>query len=93
MACSLSDAALGDRENAWHTLLSRSLIDRERVHGGVRLTVQPGSAETLNELVELERECCPWIKFELSGATVSMTAEGTGEQALLELFGLPPSAR
>lgn len=89
IACSLSAAELGDRERAWHKLLSRSLLSRERVPGGLRLTVHSGSSEALSKLVGLERECCPWIKFELSDAIVTMTADGPGEQALLQLFTAP----
>jgi hypothetical protein len=89
VACSLSAVALGHRALAWHELLSRSLIVRERVPGGVRLTVQPDSAETLKDLVELERQCCPWITFDVSGSTVTVTAHGTGEQVLHAIFEQP----
>ncbi len=91
IACSLSGAALGDRERAWRLLLRRSLVRRQRVPGGVRLTVQTDSAATLSaatlkELVELELECCPWIRSELSGDTVTLTADGAGAQVLRALF-------
>lgn len=86
IACSLSGAALGDRERAWRLLLKRSLVHRQRVPGGVRLTVQTDSAATLKELVELELECCPWIRSELSGDTVTLTADGAGAQVLRALF-------
>jgi hypothetical protein len=86
IACSLSLAALGRQARAWQSLLSRALVDRQRVPGGIRLTLRPGSGEALAELVRLERECCPWITFELSDATVTMTAEGAGEEVLLATF-------
>ncbi len=86
IACSLSGAALGDRERAWRLLLRRSLVRRQRIPGGVRLTVRPASARTLKELVELELECCPWINSELSGDTVTLTANGAGEHVLRALF-------
>lgn len=86
IACSLSGAALGDRERAWRLLLKRSLVRRQRVPGGVRLTVRSDSAATLKELVELERECCPWIKPELAGDTVTLTADGAGAHVLRALF-------
>jgi hypothetical protein len=86
IACSLSGAALGERGRAWRLLLSSSLVRRQRVPGGIRLTVQPDAAATLKELVELEIECCPWIKSELSGDTVTLTADGAGEPVLRTLF-------
>jgi hypothetical protein len=36
--------------------------------------------------VELERECCPWIKSELAGDTVTLAAGGAGEHVLRALF-------
>ncbi|MGA8360415.1 MAG: hypothetical protein WB793_02195 [Candidatus Dormiibacterota bacterium] len=48
--------------------------------------MQPGSAQALQELVALERECCPWIKSELSGDTATLTADGAGEHVLRMLF-------
>ena len=86
IACSLSGAALGERGRAWRLLLQRSLVRRQHVPGGVRLTVQPDAAATLKELVELELECCPWIKSELSGDTVTLTADGAGEHVVRALF-------
>ncbi|MFZ0918715.1 MAG: hypothetical protein WB807_07010 [Candidatus Dormiibacterota bacterium] len=86
VGCLLSGSALGERERAWRMLLRHSLVGRQRVPGGVRLTVQPGSAQALQELVALERECCPWIKSELSGDTATLTADGAGEHVLRMLF-------
>ena len=86
IACSLTAVELSDRQAAWHTLLDRSLVARDRIAGGLRLTLHPGSAPALRELVELERECCPWIQFEVQGATVTMTAVGVGERVLDAIF-------
>jgi hypothetical protein len=52
----------------------------------MRLTVHPGAGAALRELVELERQCCPWIDFTLGDATVLMTADGNAEPILLEQF-------
>jgi hypothetical protein len=90
VACILNVGELRDRQRAWRTLLHRSLIWRERIPGGLRFFLHPGSSETLNRLVELERACCPWITFAVDGGTLEMTAEGDGEAALLALFGGPP---
>jgi hypothetical protein len=51
------------------------------------LSADPGGAEALTELIELERECCSWIDYQLDGAAVTLTAEGEGEAVLAEMFG------
>jgi hypothetical protein len=86
IACSLTAADLYDREAAWRTLLTTSLVSRNTVPGGIRLAVHPGSVPSLLELVNLERECCPWIDFVVNGASVSITAEGDGEAAIRSMF-------
>jgi hypothetical protein len=56
------------------------------VPGGIRLTVHPGSVPSLMKLVDLERECCPWIDFVVKDASVTITAEGDGEAAIRSMF-------
>jgi hypothetical protein len=87
IACTLSADDLRDREGAWMKLMNSGLVKREPVSGGIRLSAAPGAAAALLELVELERECCAWIQFEVrDGAVVTLTAEGDGEAVLAEMF-------
>jgi hypothetical protein len=86
IACSLTAADLRDREAALGTLLTTSLVSRDPVPGGIRLAVHPGSVPSLLELVDLERECCPWIDFVVKDASVTITAEGDGEEAIRSMF-------
>jgi hypothetical protein len=87
IACTLSSEDLRDREGAWMKLLGSGLVKRNLVPGGIRLSAAPGAAAALLELIELERECCAWIKFEVrDGAVVTMTAEGDGSAVLTEMF-------
>lgn len=86
IACTLSASELADREQAWRRLVQQSLVNARRVPHGLQLSVHPGSAEALAQLVGLERECCPWIYFELDGATVTMTASADGEPVLVDMF-------
>jgi hypothetical protein len=87
IACTLSAEDLRDREKAWAKLIASGLVRREAVPGGIRLTAAPGAAAGLLELIELERECCAWIQFDVrDGAVVTMTAEGDGESVLAEMF-------
>jgi hypothetical protein len=90
IACSLSASDLRDRERAWHKLLGSGLVSRERIPGGIRLSAEPGAADALMQLVDLERECCAWIDYDVRGASVAMTAEGAGEAVLAEMFAVRP---
>jgi hypothetical protein len=40
----------------------------------------------LLQLVDLERECCAWIDYEVVGPAVTMTAAGEGEDVLAGMF-------
>ncbi len=57
-----------------------------------RLAASPGlvlgvAAGDVIELIDLERECCPWIQFEVGdGSVVTLTAEGEGAAALAGMF-------
>jgi len=53
------------------------------------LVVNPGSADALRQLIDVERECCSWITFELDGAAVDMTSPGAGEAAIREMWPAP----
>lgn len=90
IACTLSSEDLRDREGAWMKLLGSGLVKRDLVPGGIRLRAAPGAAAALIELIELERECCAWIQFEISdGAVATLTAEGDGEAVLAGMFREP----
>jgi hypothetical protein len=87
IACTLSADDLRDREGAWIKLLDSGLVRRDVVPGGIRLSADPGAAAALLQLIELERECCAWIQFEVrDGAVVTMTAAGDGVSVLTEMF-------
>ena len=92
IACTLTAADLRDREGAWAKLLGSGLVDRERVAGGIRLHAEPGAAAALVELIDLERECCAWIDFDVTldpatgEADVRLTAEAEGEAVLAGMF-------
>jgi hypothetical protein len=87
IACTLSAADLEDREGAWRKLMSSGLVKRDVVPGGIRLRPAPGAASTLIELIDLERECCAWIRFDVGdNSAVTLTADGDGEAVLAEMF-------
>jgi hypothetical protein len=80
--CTLTKEELKDTRSAWQKLMRAALMLREEIPGGLRLVVNDASKDALAQLIEIERECCRWITFELDGPTVSMTAEGNGAEAL-----------
>jgi hypothetical protein len=72
------------REGAWKKLLGSGLLERDLVPGGIRLRAATGAATAL---IDLERECYPWIQFDVGdGSVVTMTAEGDGEAVLAGMF-------
>lgn len=87
IACTLSASDLKDREGAWKKLLGSGLVQRDPVRGGIRLSPAPGAAAALIDLIDLERDCCAWIHFEVAdGSIVTLTAEGDGEGVLAGMF-------
>lgn len=87
IACTLSAADLEDREGAWRKLMGSGLVQRDVVPGGIRLSPAPGAAASLIELIDLERDCCAWIHFDVTeGSVVTLTADGDGEAVLAGMF-------
>lgn len=67
--------------------MGSGLVKRELMGGGIRLRAAPGAAAALIELIDLERECCAWISFDVSdGSVVTLTADGDGEAVLARMF-------
>ena len=67
--------------------MSSGLVERDLVPGGIRLSPAPGAAAALIDLIDLERECCAWIRFEVSDrSVVTLTAEADGEAVLAAMF-------
>jgi hypothetical protein len=90
IACTLSASDLQDRQGAWNKLMGSGLVARDVVPGGIRLRPAPGAAAALIKLIDLERECCQWIQFEVSdGTVVTLTAEGEGAAVLAGMFEGP----
>ena len=86
IACTLTQDDLRETRNAWQKLFRLSLVSRDEVPGGIRLSVHPGSADALRQLIDIERECCRWITFVLDGPVVTMTSSGPGESAIRAMW-------
>ena len=86
IACTLTQDDLRETRKAWQKLFRLSLVSRDEVPGGLRLSVHPSSAAALRQLIDIERECCRWITFALDGPVVTMTAPGAGESAIRAMW-------
>jgi hypothetical protein len=86
IVCTLTRADLRDRGAAWRKLFASGLINRDRVPGGIRLQAQPGAIDALYKLIDLERECCAWIDYNVDSTGATLTAEGDGEGVLAGMF-------
>ncbi len=71
-SCSLSDGDLGERVGTWRAFLTDHRLEGREIPGGIRLTLRgsPVATATLQRLVSLERSCCPWISWSISGGSV-----------------------
>lgn len=71
VACSLSQQDLKQRGERWQALASRTRHQVIRTDTGTRLTfgAGPGVAAELDELAELERDCCAFARW-------TVTSEG-----------------
>jgi hypothetical protein len=91
IACTLTAAELQDRGAAWRKLFSSGLVERSQIPGGIQLTAAPRAAAALIELIDLERDCCAWIHYDVTEApggeaTATLTAPEDGEAVLAEMF-------
>jgi hypothetical protein len=99
VACSLNASERARRLKAGADLSRRALLETESVPRGLRLrfSYQPGIRAELEELIEAESECCPFLGFELdsTGKELILAVRGPEEaQAVIEdLFGLDPGSR
>jgi hypothetical protein len=91
IACSLTGAELADRGAAWSQVIAHWGLARRALPDRVRLTFQPASGvlPTLQQLVELEAACCPWMRFDLRDedpVVLDVTADGDGLAAVRLTF-------
>jgi len=68
LACSLDGAALQDRGDRWRAFLADHLLEGRETQGGVRLMLRasPAGMAELRRLIDLERECCPWMSWSIT---------------------------
>ena len=100
--CALPAAEFEARVRAWSARFDPAVRTRARIQGGVRLILQADNEQVrrLEDLIEAERECCPWIDWHLrreaGRVVVDITARPPGDELLAAWFGpidpSPPSS-
>jgi hypothetical protein len=68
IACALSPDELRDRSEEWQSLNDRALLDVSQEAGRLIASyrAEKGIAARLAELIEAEKECCPFLHFEMT---------------------------
>ena len=84
LACSLSSADAQTRQGEWRSLLASASVNRISVPGGMRVELRDidGVRDALGRLVQLERECCPFLDIHVRRE----------ERMLLLVISGPPQA-
>jgi hypothetical protein len=97
IACSLTSAQLREREAALLAQFGAAIIKIEELQNGYAFHI-PGDSERIRQVAELivaERECCPFLVFEVSAlpnmgpVTVRVSGPPGTKEFLSSLLGLP----
>ena len=96
IACSLSAAEQGKRRETARRLVAAAQLDARVTERGAVLRFAGAAEPALRDLIAAERECCPFLTFELSQRRdeLSLVVSGPAEARpiVLELFGLASGA-
>lgn len=91
VACTLSAGDHRERAARWHVIADESLIAVVPTSAGLRLRFLPDAAGELEQLAELERECCAFAQWSVTPAddevVLDVTAEGDAIDAVHSMFG------
>ena len=97
IACSLTSAELREREATLLAQFRAAIIKTEELQNGYAFHI-PGDADSFRQVAELivaERECCPFLVFEVSAlpnmgpVTVRVSGPDGTKEFLSSLLGLP----
>jgi hypothetical protein len=72
IACGLSSIERAQRAERWHAL---GAYDVELLDDGIRLVFAHDVESELQELAVLERDCCAFADWDVSGNTIAITAD------------------
>jgi hypothetical protein len=88
IACTLDDGQMSERRRRWHELAGRAFVERTETPEGLRLVFRAddGVEAELRELADLERTCCAFASWSVSGSVLDVTAES--EEAVAAVHGM-----
>jgi hypothetical protein len=85
IVCSLNDKELRERREKYLDKMAGSLVASEVLDDGTRFRFHIGDSTLINlvEIINLERECCPFLSFKITldagSNSVSLDVTGPGE--------------
>jgi len=94
IACSLTDGELQQRRKNFLDKVAKSLTAGEELENGFsfRFRLGPGFLQDLAEVVDLERQCCPFLTFTTivdagdASAVLELTGPDGTKEMVRELF-------
>jgi hypothetical protein len=92
IACTLDAAGQAEQARRWATLIDTAAIGRTATADGIELRFHPhqGVADELDQLVAVERGCCPWADWQIERTDAALilraTAPRDGVAALRAMF-------
>jgi hypothetical protein len=89
IACSLTDSELQERRKDYLEKIAASLIGSEELENGFsfQFRLGPGFLQGLAEVIDLKRQCCPFLTFRtiLQAGDTSAVLELTGPDGTKEM--------
>ena len=95
IACSLTDKELQARRKYYLDKAAGRLIDSTELENGVRFRfpLETSVLRDLTEIIDLERQCCPFLNFKLSleagndFVSLELTGDDGTKEMIESLFG------
>jgi hypothetical protein len=86
IACSLEKSDLAERRDRWRRLAERAAVDVRTTEAGLRLRFRhaPGVEGELDQLAELERDCCAFAHWSVHtrGEEVVLDVTAASEEGI-----------
>ena len=86
IACTLSDDGLAARGERWRRLADATGVEVVVIPSGLRLTFGPGAECELAELAALERKCCGFADWTVTGTVLEVSGSRDAVSAVQGLF-------